>query len=39
MAKTHFLKKIKITYNAPVTLTFAIVSAAVLIANHLQREL
>ncbi len=34
MAKTHFLKKIKITYNAPVTLTFAIVSAAVLIANH-----
>lgn len=34
MAKNHFFKRIRITYNAPVTLTFAIVSAVVLIANH-----
>lgn len=31
MAKKSFLSKIKITYNAPVTLTFALISALVLI--------
>ncbi len=33
MAKKNFLSKIRITYNAPVTLTFALVAAAVLIAD------
>ena len=35
MSKKNFLKGIKITYNAPVTLTFALISALVIICNSL----
>ena len=35
MAKKNFLSKIRITYNAPVTLSFAITGAAILLLDGL----
>lgn len=37
MAKKNFLSKIKITYNAPVTLTFSLISAFILTINMISK--